>query len=69
MASSQRNLERLRALGIIEPENAEPQASVDVIPDFDGGVREPAPPPADRAREHDQTVLEVVQRLKWGGPW
>jgi hypothetical protein len=33
---------------------------------FDGGVREPAPAPADHAREHDQTVLQIVQEARWG---
>ena len=45
----------LRALGILdqEPEDEGPS-------DFDGGVREPAPAPADPLREHDQTLLEAI---------
>jgi hypothetical protein len=34
-------------------------------PDFDGGLRSPAPAPADPEAEHDQTVLQIVQEARW----
>jgi hypothetical protein len=59
----------LRALGLLPPEQAQPPEEPQVV-DFDGGCREPAPLPSDPEAEHDQTVLEIVQRAKWGqGGW
>jgi hypothetical protein len=60
--------ELLRTLGVLgEEEPAEPEQRED--PDFDGGARMTPPLPSNPALEHDQTVLEIAQRAKWGGQW
>jgi len=35
-------------------------------PNFDGGARQSPPPPDDPEADHDQTVLEIARRAKWG---
>jgi hypothetical protein len=47
----------LRALGLLPPERAKQPEEPEVV-DFDGGCREPAPPPSDPEADHGQTVVK-----------
>jgi hypothetical protein len=38
-----------------------PEPNPDAEPDFDGGVREPAPEPEDPEQEHNELILRVIQ--------
>jgi hypothetical protein len=60
----------LRSLGILpEDEGVADDAATapaDAEVDFDGGPRESAPLPSDPVGDHDETVLEIIQKTKWG---
>jgi hypothetical protein len=56
-----------RALGLM-PEEVGDVPEPEQFPDFDGGAREPAPLPANPVGEHNDFVLGVVHRAKWGAP-
>jgi hypothetical protein len=49
----------------------EPPSEPEGPPNFDGGVREPAPGPSDPEAEHNQTLLPLLQSrdLSGGGGW
>jgi hypothetical protein len=64
-AKRERDLALLRMFGYIE--DTELPAESEGKVDFDGGVREPAPPPADPEREHNDFVLELFENTKLGG--
>jgi hypothetical protein len=54
---SERNAALLRAL------HGEPVPEIDETkpPEFDGGVREPAPAPSDPVQEHNKLVVDWLQ--------
>jgi hypothetical protein len=64
----------LRALRIL-PEDEEVAeddavtAPADAEVDFDGGPRKSAPLPENAVEDHDELLLEIVQRTRWGGQW
>ena len=66
--------EFLRSLGILPGdegvmEDDAATAPADAEVDFDGGPRELAPLPESPVEDHDELLLEIVQRAKWGGQW
>jgi hypothetical protein len=64
---ARRNAALIAALHGIE-ESEEPQEP-EGPPNFDGGVREPAPVPSDPEQEHNELVLDFLQAKQMeGGP-
>lgn len=51
----------LEALGLWQPPEREPEQAEDVVVDFDGGAREPAPIETDPVTDHDALVGEIVR--------
>jgi hypothetical protein len=61
----QRNEALLRAVGHLPQEEPPPEA--EGKPDFDGGAREPAPPPSNPVQEHDNFLLKLLENAPRGG--
>jgi hypothetical protein len=62
---AERNAALLRMLHGIETEEPAPQETEGKV-DFDGGVREPAPPPTDPVKEHDEFLLNWIRAGRLG---
>lgn len=65
-AESQRMLASLFGLAPANQPTAEPEQEPGP-PDFDGGVREPAPGPSDPEAEHGEFLIEMLRNTTGGG--
>jgi hypothetical protein len=70
-AAAQKQERDLSLLQMLHGSFEVPDPQPSEAPDFDGGVREPAPLPSDPVRDHDELLLAWVREshLGGGGGW
>jgi hypothetical protein len=64
-SKAERNRALLESLGLVQSE--EPTEPEGGPPDFDGGVREPAPSQSNPVQDHDEWVVNLLQEHRGGG--